>query len=292
MPPKKNKAQPKQAAQESSSSESGSRSASVASSSSGEEEQQQSKRQQRQKPVPKGKGGKAAKQAEEQQQQPAAAAAAASSSSSVAAAAAASSSATPKPVTVIYCPISTWPAEMCEYTGNFAKCKQWHLDNAELLSAAEQQKLGAGDTTELGRKQKTPGLAAELMNKVGAVKELVIDVRKRMGRKRQTFVKGLEYFGQVNLAATALAFKKRFSCGCGVIEAPSSGLPATIEIQGDVCKQLLELLPAQYGVDRAAIKTFKQGKPWDFTLPPGAQKEPTDEDDDEAEAGGPGPAAQ
>lgn len=168
---------------------------------------------------------------------------------------------------------------MCEYTGDFAKCKDWHIANAELL-AADKSKLESGDQHELGRKQKVPGAAAELANRKDIVREVSIDVRKRMGRKKLTYIKGLEIFGH-QLTGTALAFKKRFSCGCTVLEPPNPGMPGTIEIQGDVGRQLLEILPTQFSVPRESIKTLREGKPADFLVVPSAKKgEESGEDDD------------
>ena len=240
-------------------------------------QQQQSKKNNNKKAGGK-KGGKQQQQSKAQEQQEKSAESGAS-----AAAAATTSSSSRKPVNVIYCPISKWPAEMCEYNGEFAKCKQWHIDHAEELKIENVEELENGGG-EKGRKQKLPGDEVLLgnPNKKNQVKELTIDIRKRTGRKKTTLIKGLEYWGiQPNPVAQLL--KKKFSCGTAVIDPPSSGMPATVEVQGENTDQLIALLTGKdYNIPNESIVMLREGKPLRAKTggAGGAQESSSDDEED------------
>ncbi|KEG07456.1 hypothetical protein DQ04_09741000, partial [Trypanosoma grayi] len=44
-----------------------------------------------------------------------------------------------EPVEVLYCPICTFPAEMCEYSGMYEQCRPWLLEHAKELAEAEER---------------------------------------------------------------------------------------------------------------------------------------------------------
>lgn len=258
------------------------------SSSEDESEQQKSNKNKSSSSKPAGKKESGSKAVEQQKQQQggSAPAAAAATTSSQGAAAAASTTGKRQPVIVIYCPISGWPAEMCEYNGNFAKCKQWHIDHAEELKVDADEIDAQG---ELGRKQRAPGDEVGVSNpkKANQPKEVSIDLRKRTGRKKLCIIKGLEMF---NIQPMALAnfLKKKFSCGTSVIEPPSQGMPAAVEMQGDKQQELVALLTGKdYNVPADAIVLLREGKP--PRMGGGDQNdddaESSDDEDDEGQGG-------
>jgi density-regulated protein DRP1 len=149
-----------------------------------------------------------------------------------------------KAVHVDYCPVCTFPAEMCEYSGVFEKCKPWLM---EQLAADEAAKLA--DAEEKGRKRRIL-TDQEKLDKIlsGTGKKkvdqvIVLDRKTVRGKKKITTIVGLDLFS-VNLTDASREFKKIFSCGAGVVE--EVGVLPLIEVQGDVIPQLVELLPKKY----------------------------------------------
>lgn len=147
-------------------------------------------------------------------------------------------------IEIAYCPACTFPAEMCEYSGVFEKCKPWL---AEQLSAAEAALLEGAE--EKGRKRKIlteQERVDKILSGTGKKKvdqAIVLDRKTVRGKKKVTTVTGLDLF-TVNLTDASREFKKIFSCGAGVVE--EVGVLPLIEIQGDVVQQLVELLPKKY----------------------------------------------
>eukprot|EP01065_Artemidia_motanka_P000070 TRINITY_DN1001_c6_g1_i1.p1 TRINITY_DN1001_c6_g1~~TRINITY_DN1001_c6_g1_i1.p1 ORF type:complete len:271 (+),score=118.30 TRINITY_DN1001_c6_g1_i1:66-815(+) len=153
-----------------------------------------------------------------------------------------------RPLRVEYCPMCTFPAEYCEFSGKLEACKPWLEEQAVKGKAGginvdglkEKGKVKKAPTGELpgGKKKKDKGL------------EVVVSVTKRGGRKRITTVKGLDSYGH-KLDDLARQFKKQFSCGCAVVSA--AGQPDVIEIQGDALDTLLCMLPAKLKVPTDVI---------------------------------------
>ncbi|CUG87541.1 Hypothetical protein, putative [Bodo saltans] len=147
-------------------------------------------------------------------------------------------------IEVAYCPTCTFPAEMCEYSGVFEKCKPWLKEQLDAEEAA-----ALDDASEKGRKRRILTeqekvdriLAGTGKKKVDQA--IVLDRKTIRGKKKVTTVAGLDLFG-VNLTDASRDFKKTFSCGAGVVE--EVGVLPMIEIQGDVVQQLTEMLPKKY----------------------------------------------
>jgi translation initiation factor 1 (eIF-1/SUI1) len=138
------------------------------------------------------------------------------------------------PISVMYCPVCTFPAEMCEFSGMLEKCKPWLLENASLLEA-EAANLAAAE--EKGRKQKAPG-----EKKTGGEQVILLATKKRGAKNKMvTHVHGLDAFGH-SLKELANIFKKKFQCGVTVTDVP--GLPDAVEIQGEVQDEVAAFLQA------------------------------------------------
>lgn len=149
-----------------------------------------------------------------------------------------------RPIAVAYCPTCTFPAEMCEYSGVFEKCKPWlkeqlDAEEAALLDDAEEKGRKRRILTEQEKVDRI--LAGTGKKKVDQA--VVLDRKTIRGKKKVTTVAGLDLFG-VNLTDASRDFKKTFSCGAGVVE--EVGVLPMIEVQGDVVNQLIELLPKRY----------------------------------------------
>ena len=150
------------------------------------------------------------------------------------------------PQVVTYCPTCTFPAEMCEYSGMFEKCKPWL---AEQMAADEASALAEAE--EKGRKRRVlteqeriDGLLSG-KGKKKVEQSVVLEVKVRSGKKKVTLVHGLDLFGH-NMEDVARQLKKVFCCGAGVTSSP--GQLDYLEIQGDFIRQLLDMLPAKYNI--------------------------------------------
>ena len=151
------------------------------------------------------------------------------------------------PIKVPYCPICTFPAEMCEFSGVLDKCRPWLT---EQLAAEEAAAL-----EERGRKQKGIGEdpldpAAQKGSKKPFEVQVTLQLRSRTKRKFTTFVTGMNLYGH-DIKATVQKFKKQFSCGVSVESLP--GQLDAIEVQGDFIGQLQEVLVAQYKIPEDQI---------------------------------------
>lgn len=150
-----------------------------------------------------------------------------------------------RPRVVQYCPVCTFQAEMCEFSGMLEKCKPWLMEH---LKEEEARLIAEGG--EKGRKRKGvyaegegPAPGAKLKKKPDQC--VLVQVKKRSGKKVVTIIQGLDFYG-VNLKDITRDFKKRFCCGCGIVETP--GELDAVEVQGDVAAQLAEMLPKQYKI--------------------------------------------
>lgn len=160
-----------------------------------------------------------------------------------------------EPVEVLYCPICTFPAEMCEYSGMYEQCRPWLLEHAKELAEAEERGRKRRALTERERLER---LVRGNGTKKAIERIVVIEVSQRKGRKMTTSVKGLDLFG-LNLVDFARECKKLFSCGAGV-KSSEELKQNSIDIQGNVVERLIELLPEQYNIPREAIYRMEDKK--------------------------------
>ena len=99
-----------------------------------------------------------------------------------------------RPLVIAYCPNCTFPAEFCEFSGKLEGCKPW----------LETQKVALDSLQEKGKKKKKKDDdgVQELpggKKKKGALKEVLVAVQRRGGRKHITTVKGMDQFGMPNI---------------------------------------------------------------------------------------------
>ncbi|TPP40661.1 Translation initiation factor SUI1 family protein [Leishmania donovani] len=152
-------------------------------------------------------------------------------------------------VEVLYCPICTFPAEMCEFSGIVEKCRPWLLEYAADLADAEERGRKRRILTEKDR------LEAMLEGR-GVKKALerivVLEVEKRTGRRMITSVFGMDLFG-FNLKDVSRDWRKRFSCGAGVRAAEEGKHQDCIDIQGNVVDQLADMLITKYRIPKESV---------------------------------------
>ncbi|GET89131.1 hypothetical protein, conserved [Leishmania tarentolae] len=159
-------------------------------------------------------------------------------------------------VEVLYCPICTFPAEMCEFSGVVEKCRPWLLENAAELADAEERGRKRRILTEKDR------LEAMLEGR-GVKKALerivMLEVDKRVGQRMITSVFGMDLFG-FNLKDLSKEWRKRFSCGAGVRAAEEGKHQDCIDIQGNVVDQLADMLITKYKIPKESVYLMEDKK--------------------------------
>ncbi|ETK82521.1 hypothetical protein F441_12363 [Phytophthora nicotianae CJ01A1] len=187
----------------------------------------------------------------------------------------------PKLRHVEYCPIDTFPPEYCEYGPMFNECKPWLAEHcpdlmltkynrtvAELLEVEQQIADGVegitleveGKTVKKKKKNKIEEAAKRKENCM-----VTISKSSRKGRKRLTFVTGLEDFEGVNIKDACKSMGKKFACSSSLSKTDQG--QQQIQLQGDCVTELLEVLPEMFGVHEDQIividepvKAGKKGK--------------------------------
>ncbi|CAH0474572.1 unnamed protein product [Peronospora belbahrii] len=187
----------------------------------------------------------------------------------------------PKLRNVVYCPIDTFPPEYCEYGPMFNECKPWLAENcpdlmltkynrtvAELLEVEQQIADGVegitlevvGKTVKKKKKNKIEEAAKRKENCM-----VTISMSSRKGRKRLTFVTGLEDFEGVNIKDACKSMGKKFACSSSLSKTDQG--QQQIQLQGDCVTELLEVLPEMFGIHEDQIividepvKAVKKGK--------------------------------
>ncbi|RNF21664.1 hypothetical protein TcG_02755 [Trypanosoma cruzi] len=160
-----------------------------------------------------------------------------------------------EPVEVLYCPICTFPAELCEYSGMYEQCRPWLLEHAKELAEAEERGRKRRALTERERLER---LVQGRGTKKAIERIVLVEVTQRKGRKMTTSVKGLDLFG-FNLKDLSREWKKLFSCGAGVTSSEELK-QSSIDIQGNVAAQLIEMLPERYNIPKGAIYQMEDKK--------------------------------
>ncbi|KAE8896202.1 hypothetical protein PF005_g3379 [Phytophthora fragariae] len=173
----------------------------------------------------------------------------------------------PKLRNVVYCPIDTFPAEYCEYGPMFNECKPWLAEHCpdlvltkynrtvvELLEVEQQIADGVegitlevqGKTVKKKKKNKIEEAAKRKENCM-----VTISKSSRKGRKRLTFVTGLEDFEGVNIKDACKSMGKKFACSSSLSKTDQG--QQQIQLQGDCVTELLEVLPEMFGVHEDQI---------------------------------------
>ncbi|KAG1690518.1 hypothetical protein DVH05_028022 [Phytophthora capsici] len=173
----------------------------------------------------------------------------------------------PKLRQVVYCPIDTFPPEYCEYGPMFNECKPWLAEHcpdlvltkynrtvADLLDVEQQIANGVegitleveGKTVKKKKKNKIEEAAKRKENCM-----VTISKSSRKGRKRLTFVTGLEDFEGVNIKDACKSMGKKFACSSSLSKTDQG--QQQIQLQGDCVTELLEVLPEMFGVHEDQI---------------------------------------
>ncbi|KAI9917151.1 hypothetical protein PsorP6_013091 [Peronosclerospora sorghi] len=182
---------------------------------------------------------------------------------------------------VVYCPIDTFPPEYCEYGPLFNECKPWLAEHfpdlmlskynrtvSQLLEVEQQIADGVegitleveGKTVKKKKKNKVEEAAKRKDNCM-----VTISKSSRKGRKRLTFVTGLEDFEGVNIKDACKSMGKKFACSSSLSKTDHG--QQQIQLQGDCVTELLEVLREMFGVHEdqitvvdEPIKAVKKGK--------------------------------
>ncbi|RLN51243.1 hypothetical protein BBJ28_00015670 [Nothophytophthora sp. Chile5] len=178
----------------------------------------------------------------------------------------------PKLRSVLYCPIDTLPPEYCEYGPMFNECKPWLAEHCpdlvltkynrtveELLEVEKQIAAGVegitlevvGKTVKKKKKNKIEEAAKRKENC-----KVTISKSSRKGRKRLTFVTGLEDFEGVNIKEASKNLGKRFACSSSLSKTDQG--QQQIQLQGDCVIDLMEVLPEMFGVHEDQIIVIEE----------------------------------
>lgn len=182
-------------------------------------------------------------------------------------------SSAPKFKTVLYCPVDTFPPEYCEYGPLFNDCKPWLAEHCptlwltkynrtmeDFLEAERQIAAGVeGITLEAEGKDKTVKRKGkkkqeEFKSKANAI--VYISKSSRKGRKRLTFVTGLEDFEGVNIKDASKSLGKRFACSASLSKTDTG--KQQIQLQGDCIIELQEVLPEMFGISEDRIRVVEE----------------------------------
>lgn len=179
----------------------------------------------------------------------------------------------PKFKTVVYCPVDTFPPEYCEYGPLFNDCKPWLAENCptlwltkfnrtmeDFLEAERQIAAGVeGITLEAEGREKTvkrkgKKKVEEFKSKANAL--VYISKSSRKGRKRLTFVTGLEDFDGVNIKDASKSLGKRFACSASLSKTDAG--KQQIQLQGDCITELMDVLPEMFGIAEDRIRVVDE----------------------------------
>lgn len=154
------------------------------------------------------------------------------------------------PMEVLYCPVCTFPAEMCEFSGMMEKCRPWLQEHASELANAEEKGRKRRILTEKARLEAL--VEGHFSRKHVVTRSVLVELDDRDRRRQLTIVTGMDLFG-FNLKDLSREWRKRFSAGGGVREGEEKHEQSRIEIQGNVVSQLGELLLTKYSVPKECI---------------------------------------
>jgi len=184
------------------------------------------------------------------------------------------------PLQVTYCPVCGMPPEFCEFGPTPSKCFTEHPELHEGVEApepsAKEAKKAAAEAAEAkSSSEATSGEGGEgaaaaaapapapAKGKKKDKKEVTMTVAQRNKRKFITTIAGLDLF-DVKLAEISKLFSKRFACGSTVTKNPS--MKDVVEVQGDVCTEVAEILVSKYNIPQDAIFVV-HGKEKSLALP-------------------------
>lgn len=154
------------------------------------------------------------------------------------------------PVEVLYCPVCSFPAEMCEFSGMMEKCRPWLQEHAAELATAEEKGRKRRILTEQGRLEKL--LEGGAGRKHVITRSVVVEVDDHDRKRQLTIVTGMDLFG-FNLKDLSREWRKQFSAGAGVREAEEKHEQSRVEVQGNVAAQLGKLFQTKYKIPEECV---------------------------------------
>lgn len=152
------------------------------------------------------------------------------------------------PVEVLYCPVCTFPAEMCEFSGMLEKCRPWLLEHAAELADAEEKGRKRRILTEKGRLEKL--LEGGAGPKHVITRNVIVELEEQSNKR--TIVTGMDLFG-FNLKDLSREWRKMFSAGVGVRKGEEMHEQSRLEIQGNVMAQLGKLFESKYNIPKESV---------------------------------------
>jgi len=180
------------------------------------------------------------------------------------------------PLQVTYCPVCGMPPEYCEYGPTPSKCFTEHPElhegveapepsakEVKMAAAAENTEAKASTPAEGGEGAAAAPAPAPAKGKKKDKKEVTMTVAQRNKRKYITTIAGLDQF-DVKLAEISKLFSKRFACGSTVTK--NASMKDVVEVQGDVCTEVAEILVSKYSIPQEAIFVV-HGKEKSLALP-------------------------
>lgn len=179
----------------------------------------------------------------------------------------------PKYKTVVYCPVDTLPAEYCEYGPLFNECKPWLAEHCPSLWLSKynrtiedfleaERQIAAGvegislkaEGKEKTVKRKGKKKQEEFKSKANAV--VTIAKSSRKGRKRLTFVTGLEDFDGVDIKDATKSLGKRFACSSSLSKTDAG--KQQIQLQGDCVTELVDVLAEMFSIPEDRIRVVDE----------------------------------
>lgn len=154
------------------------------------------------------------------------------------------------PVQVLYCPVCTFPAEMCEFSGIMDKCRPWLLENAAELADAEEKGRKRRILTEKDRLESL--LHGGAGRKHVITQCVLVELDDKDKRRQLTVVTGLDLFG-FNLKDVSKEWRKKFSAGVGVRTFEEKHEQSRLEIQGNVLARVGDSLKDKFMIPKEAI---------------------------------------
>jgi density-regulated protein DRP1 len=107
---------------------------------------------------------------------------------------------------------------------------------------------------------------------------VIITTSTRRKRKHVTTITGLEYYG-VNHKEASKFFAKKLSAGASVVKKPV----VSLEIQGDVHYEVMDLLVSQFNIPKGVIKYVEEKKKGAAATSAGRAESDSEEEEEDDE---------
>eukprot|EP00796_Vickermania_ingenoplastis_P003746 gene3746-2642_t len=154
------------------------------------------------------------------------------------------------PMQVLYCPVCTFPAEMCEYSGIMDKCRPWLQEHAAELADAEEKGRKRRVLTEKERLEKL--LAGAYSRKHVVTQRIIVELDDHNPKRLLTLVTGMDLFG-FNLKDIAREWRKK--------EPEEKHEQSRLEAQGNVVQKLAKMFVDNYKVPKECVfYVVREGK--------------------------------